>query len=110
MRLNRYEERRLGGKNMDWYQIGAAGLLAGLAGRVGKLVERRTSRTVGAVTLVVLLVAFQSFNQSFLGPWMKQLRVERAFLAMPAYQAMRDVDAPTYESVVRTVKVGIQNG
>jgi len=92
---------------VDWISVLSAGLLGAIGGALGAAIGWLTSsKQVGLIASVVLVVGSQAVNQSFVRPRLIAWQQEAAFLAMPVYAAVKEVDPDTYAELLATMRNG----
>lgn len=101
---------------MNWIAIGLAAAAGALAAVIASLVVRKPKEKgiLYASAFVVLFAALNALAKEFLLPPLslpfELAKVEQAFLAIPAYQAIKLHDPAAYNAVVADLRSGLKQG
>jgi hypothetical protein len=101
---------------MNWISVGLAALCGALAALIASLFVRnpKEKRIAYTVVLVVAFAVLQGLSREFIFPdlnaWNEARKVEAALLDVPAYQAIKEYDPKTYDSLLSNMKQSIKKG
>lgn len=95
---------------MNWISIGLAALSGALAAALASVLVRnpKEKRVYYAIVFIVCFAAFQALSRELISPhinaWNGARKAEAALLEIPAFQAIKQYDPSTYESLVADLR------
>lgn len=101
---------------MNWISVGLAASSGALAVGIASLIVRNPKEKRGAyaIVFVVCFASLQGLSREFVFPdlnaWNQARKVEAALLEVPVFQAIKQYDPKTYESLVSDLKGSFTKG